>query len=223
MLRWHSDELGAVSPAQFIPVCEELGLIIPIGEWVLREACREAASWCRCYGDGFFVTVNMSSVQFIRQDIETLVKTVLQESKLLPQCLTLEITETLLADNSSNTLQQLQALRAIGVGLAIDDFGTGYSSLSYLKRFPLSKLKIDREFIKDLPDDLEDCAMVSAIISMASNLHLKVIAEGVETSAQRAFLTALNCDYIQGFLYSKPLPAALFDQYIKAFIAQQQT
>lgn len=223
LLRWHSDELGAVSPAQFIPVCEELGLIIPIGEWVLREACREAASWCRCYGDGFFVTVNMSSVQFIRQDIETLVKTVLQESQLLPQCLTLEITETLLADNSSNTLQQLQALRAIGVGLAIDDFGTGYSSLSYLKRFPLSKLKIDREFIKDLPDDLEDCAMVSAIISMASNLHLKVIAEGVETSAQRAFLTALNCDYIQGFLYSKPLPAALFDQYIKAFIAQQQT
>jgi len=187
LLRWHSDELGAVSPAQFIPVCEELGLIIPIGEWVLREACREAASWCRCYGDGFFVTVNMSSVQFIRQDIETLVKTVLQESQLLPQCLTLEITETLLADNSSNTLQQLQALRAIGVGLAIDDFGTGYSSLSYLKRFPLSKLKIDREFIKDLPDDLEDCAMVSAIISMASNLHLKVIAEGVETSAQRAF------------------------------------
>mgnify|MGYP002700874367 FL=1 len=107
------------------------------------------------------------------------------------------------------------------MGLAIDDFGTFYSSLSYLKRFPLSKLKIDREFIKDLPDDLEDCAMVSAIISMASNLQLKVVAEGVETFAQLAFLNALNCDYIQGFLYSKPLPAALFDKYIREFIAEQ--
>ncbi|BDF96189.1 hypothetical protein KAN5_30270 [Pseudoalteromonas sp. KAN5] len=221
LLRWHSAELGAVSPAQFIPVCEELGLIIPIGEWVLREACREASTWCNCFGEQFFVTVNMSSVQFIRQDIEALVKTVLRETQLSPKCLTLEITETLLADNSVNTLQQLQALRAIGVGLAIDDFGTGYSSLSYLKRFPLSKLKIDREFIKDLPDDLEDCAMVSAIISMASNLHLEVVAEGVETAAQRSFLTALNCDYIQGFLYSKPLPAASFDKYIREFIDGQ--
>ena len=221
LLRWHSAELGDVSPAQFIPVCEELGLIIPIGEWVLREACREAAKWCSSFGDQFFVTVNMSSVQFIRQDIEALVKSVLQETQLSAQCLTLEITETLLADNSSNILQQLQALRATGVGLAIDDFGTGYSSLSYLKRFPLSKLKIDREFIKDLPDELEDCAMVSAIISMASNLQLKVVAEGVETFAQLAFLNALNCDYIQGFLYSKPLPAALFDKYIREFIAEQ--
>ena len=143
-------------------------------------------------GMDFLLRLTCRACSLFVKILKLLVKTVLQESQLLPQCLTLEITETLLADNSSNTLQQLQALRAIGVGLAIDDFGTGYSSLSYLKRFPLSKLKIDREFIKDLPDDLEDCAMVRAIISMASNLHLKVIAEGVETSAQRAFLTAFK-------------------------------
>jgi len=222
LLRWHNPELGHVSPAEFIPICEELGLIIPIGEWVLREACREAAKWCNQFGEHFFVTVNLSSVQFVRQDIATLVEKVLHEYSLSAECLTLEITETLLADNSPNTLQQLQAIRALGVGLAIDDFGTGYSSLSYLKRFPLSKLKIDREFIKDLPDDNEDCAMVSAIISMASNLHLEVVAEGVETSAQRAYLAALNCDYIQGFLYSKPLPVNAFDKYIKEFIEQQR-
>lgn len=222
LLRWHNPDLGHVSPAEFIPICEELGLIVPIGEWVLKEACREAAKWCSQFGEHFFVTVNLSSVQFLRQNIATLVEEVLAEYALSPACLTLEITETLLADNSPNTLAQLQAIRALGVGLAIDDFGTGYSSLSYLKRFPLSKLKIDREFIKDLPDDNEDCAMVGAIISMASNLHLKVVAEGVETAAQRAYLSALNCDYIQGFLYSKPLPVDAFDKYIKEFIEQQR-
>ncbi|MGO2010487.1 EAL domain-containing protein [Pseudoalteromonas sp.] len=221
LLRWYNPELGHVSPAEFIPICEDLGLIIPIGEWVLKEACREAAKWCGQFGEQFFVTVNLSSVQFIRQDIARLVKEVLQEYKLSAECLTLEITETLLADNSPNTLQQLKAIRALGVGLAIDDFGTGYSSLSYLKRFPLNKLKIDREFVKDLPNNNEDCAMVSAIISLASNLRLEVVAEGVETSAQRTYLSSLNCDYIQGFLYSKPLPADEFDKYIKGFIEQQ--
>ena len=220
LLRWHNPELGQISPAEFIPICEDLGLIIAIGEWVLREACREAAKWCNEFNGQFFVTVNFSSVQFVRQDIAKLVKDVLHEYQLSSECLTLEITETLLAENSPNILQQLQAIRALGVGLAIDDFGTGYSSLSYLKRFPLSKLKIDREFIKDLPDDQEDCAMVGAIISMASNLHLEVVAEGVETDAQRAYLSALNCDYIQGFLYSKPLPKDDFDHYLKAFIEQ---
>ena len=220
LLRWQSPELGNVSPAEFIPICEDLGLIIAIGEWVLREACREAAKWCSEFNGQFFVTVNFSSVQFVRQDIAKLVSDVLEEYQLSAECLTLEITETLLAENSPNILQQLQAIRALGVGLAIDDFGTGYSSLSYLKRFPLSKLKIDREFIKDLPDDNEDCAMVSAIISMASNLHLEVVAEGVETEEQRVYLSALNCDYIQGFLYSKPLPMEEFDNYLKAFIEQ---
>lgn len=215
LLRWQNPELGNVSPAEFIPICEDLGLIVPIGEWVLREACREAAKWCRQFNGQFFVTVNFSSVQFVRQDIAKLVSDVLEECQLSADCLTLEITETLLAENSANILQQLQAIRNLGVGLAIDDFGTGYSSLSYLKRFPLSKLKIDREFIKDLPDDNEDCAMVSAIISMASNLHLEVVAEGVETEEQRVYLSALNCDYIQGFLYSKPLPMNEFDNYLK--------
>ncbi|MGB1291857.1 MAG: diguanylate cyclase domain-containing protein, partial [Pseudoalteromonas sp.] len=142
LLRWQNPELGNVSPAEFIPICEDLGLIVPIGEWVLREACREAAKWCSQFNGQFFVTVNFSSVQFVRQDIAKLVSDVLEECQLSADCLTLEITETLLAENSANILQQLQAIRNLGVGLAIDDFGTGYSSLSYLKRFPLSKLKI---------------------------------------------------------------------------------
>ncbi|WP_231659038.1 MULTISPECIES: sensor domain-containing protein [Pseudoalteromonas] len=216
LLRWYNPELGHVSPADFIPICEELGLIVPIGAWVLREACQQASNWC-CKLDGnFFITVNFSSVQFVRQNVSELVKECLAETGLAAECLSLEITETVLADSSDTTLKQLQAIRAQGVGLAIDDFGTGYSSLSYLKRFPLTKLKIDREFIKELPDNTEDCALVSAIISMANNLKLKVIAEGVETQEQEDFLRNLNCDYIQGFLYSKGLPNDEFELFLEA-------
>ncbi len=205
LLRWHSEELGDVSPTQFIPVCEELGLIVNIGEWVLWEACRKAKSWYTRLGPDFFISVNLSSAQFGRQNIAGLVERVLRETGLPPSALTLEITETVLVQHSHGVLVQLQQLRELGVHLAIDDFGTGYSSLSYLKRFPLSKLKIDREFIREVPFDPEACALVSAIVSMAANLNLKVIAEGVETEEQSAFLSALGCDYEQGYLYSKPL------------------
>jgi diguanylate cyclase (GGDEF)-like protein/PAS domain S-box-containing protein len=214
LLRWYNPELGHVSPADFIPICEDLGLIVSIGEWVLRQTCRQASNWCHKFDGQFFVTVNFSSVQFLRQDIAALVKECLDESGLAAECLTLEITETVLVDSGNTTLTQLQAIRALGVGLAIDDFGTGYSSLSYLKRFPLTKLKIDREFIKDLPGDLEDCALVSAIISMASNLKLEVVAEGVETEAQRKYLHGLKCDYTQGFLHSKALPVEQFELFL---------
>ncbi|MFC3034487.1 EAL domain-containing protein [Pseudoalteromonas fenneropenaei] len=216
LMRWHSPLLGAVSPNDFIPVSEELGLIVAMGEWVLYQACADAKNWVTQYGTDFFVTVNVSSTQFKRQDVSSLVAKVLRDTGLPAANLTIEITETVLADNSVYILQQLQTLRAMGVELAIDDFGTGYSSLSYLKRFPLTKLKIDREFIRDLPDDQEDCALVSAIISMASNLNLKVVAEGVETAEQLALLASLQCTYTQGYLHSKPLSSSEFSYYLKS-------
>ncbi|MDK1314212.1 EAL domain-containing protein [Pseudoalteromonas ardens] len=220
LLRWHNPQLGLVSPADFIPICEELGLIITIGEWVLYQACAQAKSWITQTGQPLFVSVNVSSTQFKRQDIASLVAKVLKETGLAADALTLEITETVLADNSGHIQRQLESLRGMGVGLAIDDFGTGYSSLSYLKRFPLSKLKIDRAFIRDLPEDEEDRALVSAIISMAGQLNLTVIAEGVETQAQLAFLQSLGCDYTQGFLHAKPADAAQFEAFIHSYAEQ---
>ncbi|CCQ11398.1 diguanylate cyclase/phosphodiesterase (GGDEF & EAL domains) with PAS/PAC sensor(s) [Pseudoalteromonas luteoviolacea B = ATCC 29581] len=215
LLRWFSPLLGQVSPAKFIPVSEELGLIVAMGEWVLYQACAQAKSWIEDQGEDFFISINVSSTQFKRQDIASLVAKVLRDTGLAPQYLTLEITETVLADNTHHTLHQLQALRELGVELAIDDFGTGYSSLSYLKRFPLTKLKIDREFVRDIPDDPEDCALVSAIISMAGNLNLKVIAEGVETQAQLSFLHSIECHYTQGFLHSKPISSSHMDALLE--------
>ncbi|WP_252095095.1 EAL domain-containing protein [Pseudoalteromonas sp. SCSIO 43201] len=214
LLRWKSELLGHVSPEQFIPVCEELGLILPIGEWVLYHACSQAKAWQDNYGNPLFIAVNVSSIQFKRQDMVELVKKVLRDTKLEAKYLTLEITESVLVDNSDKILAQLKALRALGVELAIDDFGTGYSSLSYLKRFPLSKLKIDRTFIRDLPEDEEDKALVSAIILMAHKLNLKVIAEGVETPAQCMFLKGLLCDMTQGYFHSKPLNQSDFEENI---------
>ncbi|MBE0388004.1 hypothetical protein PLUTE_a4575 [Pseudoalteromonas luteoviolacea DSM 6061] len=217
LLRWHNESLGEVSPADFIPISEELGLILAMGEWVLYQACAQARSWLTKTDKPFFVSVNVSSTQFKRQDIVSLVSKVLKDTGLPATCLTLEITETVLADNSDGIEQQLDQLRSMGVGLAIDDFGTGYSSLGYLKRFPLSKLKIDRAFIKDLPEDEEDKTLISAIVSMASKLNLTVIAEGVETAEQLALLQQLGCDYTQGYLHAKPGAARDFEQFLIAY------
>ncbi|OHU84578.1 MULTISPECIES: EAL domain-containing protein [Pseudoalteromonas] len=217
LLRWHSETLGDVSPGEFIPVSEELGLILAMGEWVLFQACKQAKHWYEKTKTPFFVTVNVSSTQFKRQDVSTLVATVLRETGLPSHALTLEITENVLADNSERILTQLRAIRDMGVELAIDDFGTGYSSLSYLKRFPLSKLKIDQEFIRDLPHDAEDRALVSAIISMAANLNLQVVAEGVETAEQLGLLKQLDCDFTQGYLHAQPLSPDEFDVYLARF------
>lgn len=214
LLRWRSELLGFVSPDEFIPVSEELGLIMPIGEWVLYHACSQAKAWQDSHGEQFFIAVNVSSVQFKRQDMVEIVKKVLRDTKLAPHCLTLEITESVLVENSDKILEQLIALRALGIELAIDDFGTGYSSLSYLKRFPLSKLKIDRSFINDLPEDEEDKALVSAIILMAHKLNLKVIAEGVEAVEQCVFLRELGCDFTQGYFHSKPISDSEFEHHI---------
>ena len=205
LLRWQHPELGLVPPDKFIRIAENSGLIVPIGEWVLRTACSQARKW---QDEGLLavpVAVNVSAVQFRQADFCELIGRVLSETGLAPQYLELELTESLLLSNADMRFSVLQDLRAMGLKLAIDDFGTGYSSLSYLKHFPVSKLKIDRSFIRDVAVNPDDAAITTAIISMAKSLNLKVIAEGVEDEAQMSFLRAHQCDEIQGYYFSKPL------------------
>jgi len=215
LIRWKHPRKGFVSPVEFIPLAEEIGLILPIGEWVLRQACKDAAAWADVLDNPPRIAVNLSSVQFQREDIPALVKRVLDETTLLASRLTLEITEGLLLSDDDLTLGQLKDIRAIGVDLSIDDFGTGYSSLSYLSKFPVTTLKIDRSFIMNLPGNMEEAGLVKAILLMAQSLNLKVVAEGVETQEQSAFLRERNCQYIQGYLYSKPLPESEFVEFLK--------
>jgi diguanylate cyclase (GGDEF)-like protein len=217
LIRWQHTEKGMVPPGEFIPLAEEIGLIVPIGEWVLREACREAMTWSIVHKKPPSVAVNLSSRQFQSQNIPELVKVVLLESGLPAERLILEITESLLFSDNDRTLNQLQAIRRLGVQLSIDDFGTGYSSLSYLKKFPVSYLKIDHSFIMNLPTISEDVALVNAILSMAQSLDLSVVAEGVETPAQAAFMLSTNCQYLQGYLYSKPLTNVDFIDYLRRY------
>jgi diguanylate cyclase (GGDEF)-like protein/PAS domain S-box-containing protein len=205
LLRWQHPELGLVPPDRFIRIAENSGLIVPIGEWVLRTACSEARKW---QDEGFSpvtVAVNVSAIQFRQESFGEVIRKVLRETGLPPQNLALELTESLLFTNADLMLSVIQELKAIGVTLAIDDFGTGYSSFSYLRQFQISKLKIDRSFIRNVAANPDDAAITAAIISMAKSLHLKVIAEGVEDEAQMAFLRAHQCDEIQGYYFSKPL------------------
>jgi len=206
LLRWHSPELGLVSPAEFIPVAEETGLIVPIGAWVLRQACQDMAD---LIGSGFklsHMAVNLSAAQFLSADLVPMVADTLQISGLNPKQLQLEITESIVIDDLRNTLEVLQQLRELGTSLALDDFGTGYSSLSYLKQLPIDKLKIDRSFIKHIEEDRSDAAIAEAIINMAEALNLDVIAEGVESEGQINGLQQINCNEIQGFYFARPMP-----------------
>ncbi|MGA3093478.1 MAG: EAL domain-containing protein [Terriglobales bacterium] len=207
LVRWQHPELGLVSPSEFIPIAENSGLIMPIGEWVLRTACSQVRKWQEEGLAAVSVAVNVSAVQFRQEGFPQTIRRVLNETGLAPQYLELELTESLLLSNADVMFSVLQQLMAMGLSLAIDDFGTGYSSLSYLKRFPVSKLKIDRSFIQDVAVDVDDAAITSAIISMAKSLNLKVIAEGVENEAQMSFLRDHRCDEIQGYYFSKPLAA----------------
>ena len=207
LLRWQNPERGLVSPDKFIRVAESSGLIMPIGEWVLRKACSQVREW---HDQGLLavpVAVNVSAVQFRQGDFLTVIKNVLSETGLSPEYLELELTESTLLSNVNVIFPMLEELRTMGLKLAIDDFGTGYSSLSYLRQFPVSKLKIDRSFVQDVVLNSDDAAITAAIISMAKGLNLKVIAEGVETGAQMAFLRAHQCDQIQGYYFSRPLTA----------------
>ncbi len=211
LIRWSDSELGHVSPVSFIPLAEASGFIITIGTWVLKEAVGQAVLWHKC-GRPVTVSVNVSALQFQQADFVEIVANVLSASELPPHLLELELTESILVRDANETLSRLHALAALGVALSIDDFGTGYSSLAYLKKFPISKLKIDRSFVMGLPDDEGDRAIVSATIGMARALKLKVVAEGVETVAQRDYLAGLNCESFQGFLCSPGLPADQFER-----------
>jgi len=206
LIRWNHPEYGMISPAKFIPLAEATGIIVQIGEWVLLEACKQASIWHR---DGYdvVVAVNISAVQFKRGNIEKTVLKALDESGLDPRYLELELTESMLISDESTTIKTIQRLKEIGIQLSIDDFGTGYSSLSYLKKFKIDKLKIDQSFIRDIMQDPEDSAIVTAIIQMAKSLNLKTIAEGVEDESILQHLSSIGCDEIQGYYISKPLPS----------------
>lgn len=218
LLRWTHPDLGPVSPAKFIPVAEESGLIVPIGEWVLREACRQIRVWREAGWSNLKVAVNLSARQFRQDDLLDTVHRILREAGLTPEdgALELELTESMVMQRVDAHVQTLKKLHAMGVSLSIDDFGTGYSSLSYLKRFPIQTLKIDQSFVRDLTVDAEDAAIASAIITLGHSLKLKVIAEGVETIEQLAALRALGCDEIQGYYFGKPMPADAMTTFLSA-------
>ena len=210
LIRWRDPELGEIAPGEFIPVAEETGFIVPIGEWVLRQAVKQAAAW-QASGMPTVVSVNVSALQFQQPGFVDGVASVLREASLAPEWLELELTESILLQDAQDAMLRLQALAQLGVKLAIDDFGTGYSSLAYLKRFPIGRLKIDRSFISGLPLDESDAGIVCAIISMGRALRLQIIAEGVETVEQRDFLQQAGCDLFQGFLFSPALDVLAYE------------
>jgi diguanylate cyclase (GGDEF)-like protein/PAS domain S-box-containing protein len=209
LLRWHRPELGLVPPDKFIRVAENSGLILPIGEWVLRKACAQVKTWMTEGLEAVPVAVNVSAAQFRQENFCPMIREVLHETGMSPDYLELELTESLLLSNADVMFLVLQELKDMGLKLAIDDFGTGYSSLSYLRQFPVGKLKIDQCFIRDVPRNPDDAAITAAIINMAKSLNLRVIAEGVETEAQMNFLREHQCHEIQGFYLSRPLTAEL--------------
>ena len=218
LVRWNHPELGLIPPDRFIPLAEETGLILPLGEWVLREACRQAAAW-QASGLPLRVAVNLAARQIRDGGLAVRIPDILAEAGLSPQWLDLELTETALIEDGLHAIDTLTHLRALGIRLAVDDFGTGYSSLSYLRCFPLDTLKVDRSFMADLVENEANQAVVRAVIELGQGLGLEVVAEGVETSAQRDWLSACNCDIAQGFLLSPPLAAADLERFLRAFIA----
>jgi len=215
LLRWQHPELGLVKPADFISLAEETGLIIPIGAWVLEEACRVAYGWKKAAGRSIRVGVNLSARQFREDDLHQTIANALMQSGLTADCLELEITESMIMQNAEHAAELLQHFRELGTLVLIDDFGTGYSSLGYLKHFPIDSLKIDRSFVRDIPQDSDDMAITQAIIALARSLDLKVVAEGVENQEQLKFLREQGCDLMQGYLFSLPLPAEEFLAFLK--------
>ncbi|KEQ23749.1 putative bifunctional diguanylate cyclase/phosphodiesterase [Paenibacillus tyrfis] len=210
LIRWNHPRLGFISPGEFIPLAEETGLIIPIGQWVLRTACKQNKAWQLAGYPPLKMAVNISPIQFHQHDFVQVVLDALQESGLEPRYLELEITEGIAMYHVDQVIQKLQTLRELGVHISMDDFGTGYSSLNYLKKFPIDKLKIAQQFVRDITVDPDDAAIVQAIMAMALSLKLNVIAEGVETEEQLSFLLDIKCREIQGYIYSKPVPAHEF-------------
>jgi len=215
LVRWRDPETGEmIAPARFVPIAEENGMIAQIGEWVLGEACRQMAAWRRMALPEISIAVNLSAVQFRQKNLGEQVQKILREHDIAPSRIELEITETAVMHDAEGAIGLLNELKEMGVKLAMDDFGTGYSSLSYLKRLPIDKLKIDQSFVRDIAQDPDDAAIVSTIISMARNLKLQVVAEGVETGAQLAFLNQHGCDQAQGFYFARPVPHHEFATYL---------
>jgi EAL domain-containing protein (putative c-di-GMP-specific phosphodiesterase class I) len=206
LLRWKDSAEGLRSPAEFIPILEETGLIVPVGDWVLRKACTQARAWQYAGLSDLRVAVNLSPKQFRQQDLSKRVATILRETGLEPGSLELELTETVLMDDQQRSSKILSELKDMGSLIALDDFGTGYSSLGFLKAFPVDTLKIDRTFIRDIGAVEEDRAICSAIVSLGQALKLHVMAEGVETEEQMEILRGQGCHLIQGFLFAKPMP-----------------
>ena len=216
LIRWIHPDRGLVSPAQFIPLAEESGLILPIGQWVLETACTRLKVWQQdVLTRDLILAVNISAVQFHQADFVAQVQSLVQSHAIDPTRLKLEITESLLLKNVENAIATMSALKEIGVSFSLDDFGTGYSSLQYLKRLPIDQLKIDQSFIHDIATDSSDKAIVRAIIAMAHSLNLDVIAEGVETEDQRQFLLDRGCTHYQGYLFGKPVPIEQFEALLR--------
>jgi EAL domain-containing protein (putative c-di-GMP-specific phosphodiesterase class I) len=220
LLRWSHPELGSVPPDRFIPVAEETGLIMTIGQWVLRAACAQNKAWQRSGFQTLPIAVNVSAVQLKHPDFVDMVGDVLAETGLDPRWLELEITESLMMEKNESMIARLRELQARGIGLSMDDFGTGYSNLGYLQSFPLNRLKIDQSFVQMLPDDANAASIVSAILAIGESLGLQVIAEGVETERQAEFLIGAGCKYAQGFLFGRPLTAVDIETML---LAQSRT
>jgi diguanylate cyclase (GGDEF)-like protein/PAS domain S-box-containing protein len=221
LLRWNHPELGSISPSEFIPVAEASGLIVPIGEWVLRQAVRQAKAWREIGLESLVIAVNLSAIQLRHSDLPKMVGQILDEEDLPPHCLELELTEGVALNDPQGAIAVMNDLHRRGVSISIDDFGTGYSSLSQLKKFKVGKIKIDQSFVRDITTDAEDRAIVRAIIHMAQRLGLKTVAEGVETEGQLAFLREQGCDEMQGYYYSRPLLPQPFEQFVRANSAAQ--
>jgi EAL domain-containing protein (putative c-di-GMP-specific phosphodiesterase class I) len=216
LIRWNHPEQGCLAPARFLAVAEEVGLAIRISQWVINTACREAKLWQRPGEPARYVNINLPAQHLKDPGLVDYIEQTLSRHALPPQALGIELVESTLIENQKSVIFTLRALRALGVRTAVDDFGTGYSSLSYLKRFPIDVLKIDRSFVHGVPGDVYDCAIAGAIITMAHDLKLTVVAEGVETPAQVRFLRAHLCDSLQGFLLSRPLPAPECREFLRS-------
>jgi EAL domain-containing protein (putative c-di-GMP-specific phosphodiesterase class I) len=220
LLRWKHPSRGMVSPVEFIPVAEDSGQILTLGSWILETACAQLVEWAdHPDTEALTLAVNVSTRQFRQQDFAQHILDMLDYTGANPHRLKLELTESLLADNLDDVIQKMSALRVRGVAFSLDDFGTGYSSLSYLKRLPLDQLKIDQSFVRDLLTDPNDAAIVKTILALGQTLGMKVIAEGVETSAQQDFLRANGCTSYQGYLYSRPVPADEFLEFLQRSLA----
>ncbi|MBQ0720774.1 MAG: EAL domain-containing protein [Gammaproteobacteria bacterium] len=216
LVRWHHPQRGMVSPAEFIPLAEESGLILPMSDWIMTQACQQAKAWSDDGLPPFMVSINLSGIQFRQSNFEQIVEQIFIHTGVDPTRIGLELTESVVMGDAQNTIATLNALKELGVKLSIDDFGTGYSSLSYLQKFPLDTLKVDRSFIKDIGENSDDTAITEAIIAMGHSLGLEIIAEGVETQAQLDFLRARSCEIIQGFFFSRPLPASEIPAFVSA-------